>query len=229
MRLLLLTAALALTIGIAVQRSAIEVPERWNPWAPLHIEQAPNFLTRFKLMRLSRDDALCRQVLATAELRYQYLPDRITGPGCGFRNAVRIEATSAAVGTPFSLSCQAAVSLALSEKHTLQPPARAHFGAPVARVEHYGSYACRNAYGSATGRRSRHATADALDVAGFVLADGRHIHVQRDWPKENKRARFLREIHRGACRFFDTVLGPDSNSAHHDHFHFDRGLFGVRR
>ena len=127
------------------------------------------------------------------------------------------------VGAPFALSCQAAVSLALWEKHTLQPAALAHFGAQVARIEHYGSYACRNVYGSATGRRSRHATADALDVAGFVLANGRRIRVQRDWPKENQPARFLREVHRGACRFFDGVLSPDHNAAHADHLHLDRG------
>jgi hypothetical protein len=32
---------------------------------------------------------------------------------------------------------------------------------------------------------------------------------------------FLRRLHRGACGTFGTVLGPDANEAHRNHFHFD--------
>lgn len=32
---------------------------------------------------------------------------------------------------------------------------------------------------------------------------------------------FLKELHTGACGIFSTVLGPEANRAHHDHFHFD--------
>ena len=32
---------------------------------------------------------------------------------------------------------------------------------------------------------------------------------------------FLHEAHDGACDIFGTVLGPDTNDAHHDHFHLD--------
>jgi hypothetical protein len=34
-------------------------------------------------------------------------------------------------------------------------------------------------------------------------------------------AAFLRRLHRGACGTFGTVLGPDANEAHRNHFHFD--------
>jgi hypothetical protein len=34
-------------------------------------------------------------------------------------------------------------------------------------------------------------------------------------------AQFLRQLHKGACRVFGTVLGPEANEAHRDHFHFD--------
>ncbi|WP_240636123.1 extensin family protein [Caldimonas tepidiphila] len=97
-------------------------------------------------------------------------------------------------------------------------------------LEHYGSYACRNVYGRTEGRRSRHATADALDVAGFVLADGRRIRVQQHWHEgDDVAARFLREVHRGACRFFDGVLGPGYNVAHRDHLHLERGPSRICR
>jgi hypothetical protein len=32
---------------------------------------------------------------------------------------------------------------------------------------------------------------------------------------------FLRRLHRSACEFFQTVLGPEANEAHRNHFHFD--------
>ncbi|NTV11537.1 MAG: extensin family protein, partial [Zoogloea sp.] len=42
-------------------------------------------------------------------------------------------------------------------------------------IEHYGSFACRNIYPRQDGPLSEHARANALDVAGFTLQDGRHI------------------------------------------------------
>ncbi|MCM5679727.1 extensin family protein [Schlegelella sp. S2-27] len=216
--------------GWALYSGRLEVPERWNPWAPLRIEAAPTLVTRIKLARLSRDAPQCRAVLATARLLYAPLTDRDTGPGCGFVNAVRVSRTTAQVGQAFALSCHAAVSLAMWEHHVMQPAARRRFGEAVARIEHYGSYACRNVGSREGARRSRHATADALDIAGFVLDDGRRISVLRHWPRDNtEEAAFLRDVHRGACRFFDGVLGPEYNAAHRDHLHFDRGRFRICR
>ena len=243
---LLLIAAMAW----GVWSGRIVIPERWNPWAPLRIDAAPNFLTRFKLMRASDDRAACQAALAQAGMRLTPLEDRVTGENCGFDNAVRIERTSVAVGEPFSLTCRAALSLAMWERHVLQQAAQAQLGSRVKRIEHFGSYACRNLYGEAGRRRSQHATADALDVAGFVLEDGRRISVVGDWKREagpqqadapageavaqdaapsTPESRFLRQVHDGACEYFDAVLGPEYNRAHADHFHFDRGRARVCR
>ena len=62
---------------------------------------------------------------------------------------------------------------------------------------------------------------DVIDIAGFVLADGTRISVLRDWPGEGDKARFLRTVRDGACDGFATVLSPDYNAAHADHFHLD--------
>lgn len=200
------------------------VPDRWNPWAPLRLDEAPNLLTRFKLSRASADDGACRVALGQAEMTYVPVPDRSTGPGCGFDNAVRIERSSIAVGEAFALSCRAALSLAMWERHALQQAAEAHLGTRVSGIRHYGSYACRNLYDDPGRRRSRHATADALDIAAFDLADGRRVTVQGDWGEgAGPAARFLRAVHDGACDYFDVVLGPDYNRAHADHLHLDRG------
>ena len=75
-----------------------------------------------------------------------------------------------------------------------------------------------------SGRRSAHATAAAIDVSDFVLADGRRISVEEDWNGGDAQERaFLRTVHQSACKRFDTVLGPDYNAAHRDHFHVERG------
>ena len=57
----------------------------------------------------------------------------------------------------------------------------------------------------------------------LVLADGRRISVKDGWNGSNQERAFLRTIHASACKRFNTVLSPDYNAAHHDHFHFDMG------
>lgn len=225
MILFLMLAALA---AWAVYSGRVVVPEAWNPWAPLQIDAEPNLLTRFKLARASRNDAICLATLGQGGMEFEPLADRDTGPGCRLHNAVRITRTHLAVDEPFLLSCRAALSLAMWERHAVQKAAQAELGTPVKAMRHFGSYACRNLYGESGRRRSQHATADALDVAAFRLADGRLVTVKGDWQggKAGPRApaaRFLRAVHDGACRWFDVVLGPDYNRAHVDHFHFDRG------
>lgn len=212
----------------ALASGALRVPDAWNPRAPLRLDDTPGLLTGYKLARASSDREACRAALAQAGMTMAPVEDRVTGPGCGFGNAFRIARSSVAVGDAFTLSCRAALSLALWERHSLQPAARAHLGSEVDRIEHLGSYACRNLYGREDARRSRHATADAIDIAGLVLADGRRLRLLDDWtapPGEatDPEAAFLRSIRDGACTWFDGVLGPDYNAAHADHFHFERG------
>jgi hypothetical protein len=134
----------------------------------------------------------------------------------------------------FTLTCGAALSLAMWERHALQPAAQLYFKQPVVRIEHFGSYACRNVrgvrgVGGEGARRSQHATANAFDVAGFRLKSGRRISLVNHWDSEGPEAPFLREVRDGACRFFKGTLGPDHNTAHHDHFHLDQGPYRICR
>jgi hypothetical protein len=85
-----------------------------------------------------------------------------------------------------------------------------------------GSYNCRNVAGTA--RKSAHATANAIDVSGFLLADGRRVTVLRDWRDADPQTRaFLRTVRDSACKRFGTVLSPDYNAAHRDHLHLEVG------
>lgn len=101
-----------------------------------------------------------------------------------------------------------------------------HFGQRVTKVKTSGSYACRPMNHKHGAKLSEHGYANALDISGFVLADGRTISVKRGWNGTMPERSFLRDVHRGACRNFTTVLGPNYNRAHHDHFHVDLARHG---
>ena len=75
---------------------------------------------------------------------------------------------------------------------------------------------------------SEHAFGNAIDVAGFRLADGREISIVRDWKKaDSQEAAFLHEVHAGACQHFTTVLGPGADVFHYNHFHLDLAMHGA--
>jgi hypothetical protein len=220
----------------AVYLGLLPVPKRLNPWAPLDVAAAPNFLTSAKLARARSDPQRCLAALAQTGMSYSVLPDRVTGPGCGFSNAVLVREAGVRLGAPVSLSCPMALSFAMWERHALQPAARLRTGHAVVAIDHLGSYACRNINrgegapaGASPANRSQHATADALDIAGFTLASGKRITLLRQWLAEDADtvagpdALFLRDAHRGACRYFKGVLGPDYNAVHSDHFHLETG------
>jgi hypothetical protein len=114
---------------------------------------------------------------------------------------------------------------------SIEPAAQRIYGVPLAELKIAGSYACRpinHAFGATL---SEHGHANALDVSGFVLADGRSISVKKGWRGDYRDRAFLRAVQAGACENFTTVLSPDYDSNHHDHLHVDlarRGSDGLR-
>jgi hypothetical protein len=223
--LLLLTAALfALRIGL------LPVPARYNPWAPLDLTAPPNLVTQYKLYRIKRNPEACLEALRGTDIQFRQLDDRTDG-ACPLVNIVQVKAAGTSFNNSFMASCGLAAGWEIFRHNTLQQVAERHFNQRVTRVEHVGTYACRNVYSRPQGRRSEHARANAIDITGFVLADGTRIGVERDWDSRNqpKKAAFLRDIHQGACKVFNVVLGPDHNIAHANHFHFDMGGFWVCR
>jgi len=226
LKILILLALLAAP-PFALWRGWWELPPRWNPWAPLDVRETPNLLTPFKLWRLQGDRALCEQALASSQLHYVAVPDSTPTLGCPLENSVRIQTSGVSFSASFLATCPLAAAFALFERHGLQPAAQQVFGQPVTRIEHYGSFACRN-IGKGS-RRSQHASANALDIAGFRLRDGRRITLARDWNGDGDKARFLHLVRQAACKSFNTTLGPDYNAAHRDHFHVDMGVFRLCR
>lgn len=117
-----------------------------------------------------------------------------------------------------------AVEQWLSE--VVQPAARRYLGQDVQSVTVAASYSCRTRNSVRGAKLSEHGRANALDVSAFKLADGGKVTVKGGWKSWSSEARFLRVVHKGGCGIFTTVLGPDADRYHHDHFHFDLARHG---
>ena len=103
----------------------------------------------------------------------------------------------------------------------MQPAALRWFGAQVVEIKQISAYSCREMVGSGTSHISEHAFGNALDVAGFTLANGRKVTVKDGWHGAPEEQGFLHDVQRAACETFSTVLAPGYNAAHHDHIHVD--------
>jgi len=205
------------------------------PWTELDLSRPIGAFTGRKLADLHGDAPRCIALLARAGVHFTTLPGRSQGPQCGYDYAVRFAPGGATTisyqPSDVATNCAVSAALALWEWHIVQPAAQRHFGRPVSAISHFGSYSCRRMYGRGTGPWSEHATANAIDVAGFTLADGTSISILRDWNGGGAKAAFLREVRDGACGLFSTVLSPEYNAAHANHFHLDqapRGALGWR-
>ena len=168
----------------------------------------------------------CAAELGASGSRFSSLPDANYGAGCATSDAVRLDAVGGdrgefAVSNLGAVACPLATRFAGWARYGVDRAARQILGSPLVRIETMGSYACRNIAGST--RISAHSRAEAIDVAAFVLADGRRISVLRDWSGDTAERRFLRVVQDSACKRFGTVLGPDYNAAHRDHFHLELG------
>ena len=202
------------------------------PWTPLDLGAPVGLFTGRKLTALTEDAPACRALLDKAGVSFTALPSRSDGAQCGYDDAVRFTAggarrialAPAGLGT----SCPVAAALAVWEWNIVQPQAEAILGSRVVAIRHFGSYSCRRLYGRDQGNWSEHARANAVDIAGFQLADGRSISVVKDWNGDAPAARFLHAVRDGACDLFATTLSPDYNAAHRDHLHLDQAARGAR-
>lgn len=191
-----------------------------NPWAPLDLNDPPGWATRAKLVALKDDPGECRAVLDRSGVAFDALEP--AGEGACLRADRTVMSELPLSPAPPPTTCPIGVGMELWLRDVVQPAAQAAFGSTVARVEHFGAFSCRRLYGRSEGRWSEHATGNAIDIAAFVLADGSRISVLDDWNGSAERAAFLRTVRDGACPLFATVLSPEYNEAHRDHFHFDQ-------
>jgi hypothetical protein len=115
----------------------------------------------------------------------------------------------------------------------VQEEARRAFKSPVTSIVQLGTYNCRRmaAYPDWV---SEHSFANAIDVAVFVLANGKRIEVERDWVRAEKpavtaAAQFLRRLTRRLYdeKVFSVVLTPSFDAHHKNHLHLDGAAYSV--
>ncbi len=140
--------------------------------------------------------------------------------GCGIERPVRLAAASGvALDPPPLVDCAVASRLADWIDGVVQPAARAEAGSTVTGMRVFAGYACRGRNNQRMARMSLHGRGLAIDIGTFRFADGREIAVLDGW--RGTGSAFLRAAWRGACGPFGTVLGPNADRFHANHFHLD--------
>lgn len=154
----------------------------------------------------------------------------LNGPGpCGTRKPYVVSAAldgEVSVNPPATLTCRMVPAIDDWLRAEVQPSARTFLGENVTSVEVAASYGCRTRNSKRGGKMSEHGFANAIDIRAFVLEGGRRIDVKSGWHGSPTDALFLRSAHKGACKRFKTVIGPDGDRHHRDHFHLDLAWHG---
>ena len=147
---------------------------------------------------------------------------RVNGRGrCGIDNAVRVRSVAGVALKPTAtIDCRTAGAL----KRWVTTGALPATGGQAASLRVVSHYACRNRNSAASGRLSEHSFGKAIDIAGIGLKSGREITVLRGW-NSSRDGTALRRMWQAACGPFGTVLGPNANRFHRDHFHFDTASY----
>jgi hypothetical protein len=154
-------------------------------------------------------------------IRGQQLPDIAAAlPGCGLKDGVRVVSVSGvALSPPATLSCRSAKALNSWVASSVIPTLGRLGGGP-AELRIASSYACRSRNNQPGARISEHGKGSAIDISAIRLKNGVTLDVLSGW-QDPLKGKLLRAMHRGACEPFGTVLGPDADRFHRDHFHFD--------
>ncbi len=122
------------------------------------------------------------------------------------------------------LSCLMAERFVRFTTTIIAPLARGTYGKELVAVATGPGYECRPRNRQAGAKLSSHAQGNAVDISSVELSGGRSITVQN--PGDATSERFVTGFREAACGFFNTVLGPGSDAAHHDHIHIDIEMRG---
>ncbi len=146
-------------------------------------------------------------------------------PACGIDNAVRVTSVDGiALSQSALVDCTTARTFADWVQDTMVP-AVGRRGGGVSEIRVAASYACRTRNHQPGAKVSEHGKGRAIDVSAVTLANGDVINVLDGWRGSRRDRRALRRMHEGACGPFGTVLGPESDRFHQDHFHFDTASY----
>ncbi|MEE2526575.1 extensin family protein [Hyphobacterium sp. HN65] len=204
------------------------MPDGASAWGEADLEEPIRLFTSEQIRALREDPQACFAALDGSNMSYAEVEPQSRTPECRWQAGVQISTSNLDYADPEPpvASCALAAALYVWEREIVAPAAARHLDAEVAEILHYGTYNCRRENSSQAGRWSQHAGANAIDISGFRLTDGRVIGVHR-WDNGGEDAAFLVEVRDRSCEIFTGVLGPDYNAAHADHFHLDMGPWEI--
>lgn len=207
------------------------LPDHWNPTKQLTVTAPVTFVSRLQMLRALGDISECQAVLDQAGVSFAPMPDLSVDENCGIEGRGQLTDLTASRLNRVETRCATALRLVMWEHHVVQPAARDILGTTVSAITQIGSYNCRKMRTSrgSNGRWSSHAMANAIDITGVRLADGRRLTLLNDWGGSDAEGEFLHRIWKGSCDWFRLVLGPDYNQLHADHFHLENTGWGFCR
>jgi hypothetical protein len=208
-------------------RSPLE--DHWNPLTPLNVSAPVTPFTQGKLRRALVSDAACFAAL-DGHAQFTRMEPLVVSEQCFIDPRLELAGVGESTLRPVETTCAVALRLAMWERHTLRAASEI-LGSPITALSHQSSYNCRpirTTRGDGD-RMSSHATAEAIDIRGVRLADGRDVPLLGNWDSPSPEAEFWRVARDGACVWFRTTLGPDFNRLHADHFHLQSTGWGTCR
>ena len=195
----------------------------------------PDFVAKHEPWRETEESA-CLAAGVVRQSPFLQTRSALGGPSfCGAAKPFEMSAADqgrVSMRPPALLRCPMIPQVERWVTNVVKPSAEYYFGMPVVEMKVAASYGCRPMNNQSGAKLSEHGYANALDVSAFTLVDGRVVTVKAGWCGAERERLFLRAVHAGACQEFTTVLGPNSDSFHHDHFHVDlarRGRDGRGR
>jgi hypothetical protein len=186
---------------------------------------APTFVARYEPWRQEEERACLTSGLVHEAPPFITIRSSLGGPSvCGALQPFTVAAAAhgtVALEPPALVGCPMVHALDFWTERVVVPAARRLLAASVVAVNVAGSYSCRPMNNVDGAFLSEHGHANAVDISGFVLGNGRVVTVGAGWWGPPAEQYFLRAVHDGSCRVFTTVLGPGYDSLHQDHFHLD--------
>lgn len=150
------------------------------------------------------------------------VPGRIRG--CGVKNAIKLRSVSGVTLSQSSImDCGTAQALKKWVNGSAKP-AFGNRGGGLSAIRVAAHYACRTRNNRKGAKISEHGKGRAIDISGFKMKNGEIITVLKGW-RAASTSKALKRMHKGACGPFGTVLGPNADRYHQDHFHFDTARY----
>ncbi len=173
----------------------------------------------------------CLADLKAANVQFRAL-GAVTKDGCAVDNAVELDAVPSPFGTVSApakptLACAFARQFATWVRDVAAPLTLAYMGSRLTAIDTGPGFVCRNRYDKPGEKVSEHARGDAIDVAAFALENGVKLTVKDSSASARIEGVLLKTFRATGCGYFTTILGPGSNDAHKEHFHFDMGQHGA--